>query len=124
MKMIKKISIVVLALILIVTVLGTVSNADNYDINAFEGTGADMGNVKNLVDNGAATAITVARIVCAAIALIVILVIAMKYMLSAPGDRADIKKHAVHYVIGAVILFGASGILGIIGEFAEVIKTS
>lgn len=63
-----------------------------------------------------------ARIVCATIAVVVLLVISMKYMLSAPGDRADIKKHAVHYVIGATILFGASGILGIIGKFAEVVK--
>ena len=45
----------------------------------------------------------------------------MKYMMSAPGDRADIKKHAVHYVISALILFGVSGILTIISEFAKAI---
>ena len=122
MKKVKKISIIVLALIIAISMLSTVSNADNFDINVFEGNGANMGNVKKLVDNGAATVISVSRIICATIAVVVLLVISMKYMLSAPGDRADIKKHAVHYVIGATILFGASGILGIIGKFAEVVK--
>ena len=123
MKRFKKISIVALTLILFISIFGTVSNADNFNVNAFDSGGADAGNVKNLIDNGAATAISVARTVCAAIALIVLFVIAMKYMMSAPGDRADIKKHAVHYVIGAAILFGASGILTIIGNLAGAIKS-
>ena len=43
-----------------------------------------------------------------------LIVLAMKYMLSAPSDRADIKKHAVVYVIGAVVMFACTGILEII----------
>ena len=46
----------------------------------------------------------------------------MKYMSSAPSDRADIKKHAIAYVIGAIILFGVTGILSIIIEVSETIK--
>ena len=51
-----------------------------------------------------------------------LLVIAMRYMTSAPGDRADIKKHAIAYVIGAVILFGVPAILGLLVEVAEAIN--
>ena len=40
-------------------------------------------------------------------------------MYSAPGDRAEIKKHAVVYIVGAVVLFASSGILGIIKDFAD-----
>ena len=61
------------------------------------------------------------RIVCVSIAIVILLVISMKYMMSAPGDRADIKKHAIHYVISAVILFGVTGILTIISNVAGVI---
>jgi hypothetical protein len=43
-------------------------------------------------------------------------------MMSAPGDRADIKKHSINFVIGAFILFGLQFILGIIAKFAEQIK--
>ena len=59
------------------------------------------------------------RIVCVTIAIVILLAISMKYMMSAPGDRADIKKHAIHYVIGAFILFGVTGILGILDNFAK-----
>ena len=38
------------------------------------------------------------------------------------GDKADIKKHAVPFVIGVVVLFGSSGILAIIANFASNIK--
>ena len=66
--------------------------------------------------------IGVLRIVGATVAIVMLLVIAMRYMTSAPGDRADIKKHAIAYVIGAVILFGVPAILGVLVEVAEAIN--
>lgn len=63
--------------------------------------------------------ISVLRIVATGVAIIMIIAVAMKYMSSAPGDRAEIKKHAVIYVVGAIVLFGASGILTIIQNFAK-----
>ena len=47
-----------------------------------------------------------------------LIVLAIKYISAAPGDKAEIKKHAVVYVVGAVILFAATGILQIIRTFA------
>ena len=58
------------------------------------------------------------KIVAVGVALIMLAVLAMKYMTSAPSDRATIKKHAVVYVVGAIVLFGAAGILNIIENFA------
>ena len=40
-------------------------------------------------------------------------------MISSPGDRADIKKHAVAYVIGAFVLFGVTGILGVLVDLSN-----
>ena len=62
--------------------------------------------------------ITVTRSIATGVAIIMLIVLAMKYMMAAPGDRADIKKHAVVYIVGAVVLFASSGILGIIAKFA------
>lgn len=62
--------------------------------------------------------ISVVRIVAVGVAIIMLAFVAMKYMTAAPGDRADIKKHAVVYVVGAVVLFGSAGIIGIIQDFA------
>lgn len=62
--------------------------------------------------------LNVTRIIGTGMALIMLVVVAIKYMMAAPGERADIKKHAIPFVIGAVVLFGASGILTIIQNFA------
>jgi hypothetical protein len=51
-----------------------------------------------------------------------LLTVAMKYMSAAPGDKADIKKSAVAYVVGAIVLFAVTGILTIIEQFAVVIR--
>ena len=62
--------------------------------------------------------LSVCKYVATGIALIMIVIIAAKYMIASAGDRADIKKHAVAYVTGAVILFGSAAILDIIQDFA------
>lgn len=56
------------------------------------------------------------RIIGITVAVVMLAVIACKYMLSAPGDRADLKKYIPIYVAGAIILFGASGIVGMIRD--------
>ena len=47
-----------------------------------------------------------------------LIVLAIKYISAAPGDKAEIKKHAVVYVVGALVLFGASGIIEVIKQLA------
>lgn len=96
------------------------SSNPNFQLDAFD-TATDEGTEKanNMVNKAAANVISIARIICVTIAIVMLLVIAMKYMVSAPGDRADIKKHAVNYVIGAFVLFGISGILTILNNFAQ-----
>ena len=58
----------------------------------------------------------VVRLVGAAVAVVMLMTIAAKYMIASSGDRADIKKYAFNYVIGAIILFAASGILTIVRD--------
>lgn len=50
---------------------------------------------------------------------IMLIALAMKYMASSAGDRAEIKKHAIVYVVGAVMAFGATGVVEIIKKFAQ-----
>lgn len=68
------------------------------------------------------TVITSIRIIGIAVAIVMLLTVAMKYMTAAPGDKADIKKSAFQYVVGAIVLFGVVGILGIINKFSSGIK--
>ncbi len=50
------------------------------------------------------------------IAAIACVVMGIRYVLSSVEDRAEIKKKLIPYVIGAVIFFGATGILQLIAQ--------
>jgi len=66
--------------------------------------------------------LTITQVIGVGVAVIMLIVLAIKYISAAPGDKADIKKHAVVYVVGAVVLFAASGILEIIKRFANMVN--
>lgn len=73
----------------------------------------------NIAQKFSENSIIIMRVVGVTIAIVMLLAVAMKYMLSSAGDRADIKKHAIVYVVGAMLLFGAVGILGVIDGFTK-----
>ncbi len=119
MKLFKKVIYILIIFIMLITIFQI--NAEAYDWGAEitkQASSSGDDSVMTPVKNISGSVITIARIVCAGVAIIMLTVLAMKYMLSAPGDRATIKKHAVVYVVGAVIMFACTGILGIIQNFA------
>ena len=119
MKLFKKIIYILIIFIMLITIFQI--NAEAYEWGAEitkQASSSGDDSVMTPVKNISGSVITIARIVCAGVAIIMLTVLAMKYMLSAPGDRATIKKHAVVYVVGAVIMFACTGILGIIQNFA------
>lgn len=48
-----------------------------------------------------------------------LLYIGIKYMMSAANEKADLKKGAINYVIGAVVVVAASTIFGWFASFGE-----
>ena len=62
--------------------------------------------------------LTIAQVIGVGVAVIMLIVLAIKYISAAPSDKAEIKKHIVVYVVGAVVLLAACGILEIIKRFA------
>lgn len=91
------------------------------DISEFDGkiSGDAANNSRGIIVKIIATALNTTRIVGIAIAVIMLLVVACKYIIASAGDKADIKKYATNYVIGALVLFGASGIITIVKNFVE-----
>ena len=79
------------------------------------------------VDDGAATSVAkmtnsimgIVQVVGMGVAVIMLIVLAIKYISAAPSDKAEIKKHAVVYIVGAVVLFAATGILEIVKNFSK-----
>lgn len=112
-------------LMLFLYIIANISSVNAFvgEISTFD-EDKEIAEVDTAINNIGGTIITIIRIASVAIAIVMLLVIGMRYMISAPGDRADLKKHAVAYVVGAFILFGVSGILTILSEFSSQIKLS
>lgn len=120
MKKMKRVVAITVLLMVLFAIINC-NNASAFDmmdtINNQVNATAD-GNVTNSVKSIAGSVITIAKVICAGVAVAMLTVLGIKYMSAAPGEKADIKKHAVPYVIGAVIMFGCTGILSIIEKFA------
>lgn len=54
-----------------------------------------------------------------AIAVGMLLYIGVKYMMSSANEKADLKKGSINYVIGAVLVFAASTIVGLFKNVGE-----
>lgn len=124
LKQTKKIFIVLLSVFCIFSIYNTAFAEDNpnFSLETIESSSDVPPEVTNLTKGTIGSAISVIRIVASGALVIIIVVIAIKYMTSSAGDRADIKKHAVAYVIAALIIFGSSVIIEVLVELAGEIK--
>ena len=59
------------------------------------------------------------QVVGTVIAVGVLMVLGIKYMMGSAQEKAEYKKTFIPYIVGALLLFGASGILDIIRQFIE-----
>ena len=103
-----------LIILILITSIATASFC--YDPKDLTGdtTTKTAGKVKEQANN----IIRVVQVIATAGAVIILTWLGVKYMLAAPSERADIKKSAIIYIVGAVLLFGTTQILGIIQTFA------
>jgi hypothetical protein len=61
--------------------------------------------------------------VAVGVAAVMLIALAIKYMSAAPGEKAEIKKHAIVYIVGAVMAFGSAGVVQLLRTFAnEILK--
>lgn len=94
------------------TVLGAAkASKDLLDPSSMTGSPTDTSNKAGTVMN---QILGIIQVVAMGIAVIMLIVLAVKYVSAAPGEKADIKKSMMLYVVGAILLFGATGILQIV----------
>ena len=112
--------LLIISISLMTTTIGIVECAGfSWDATINDLDNGKTSNASTSASNIMKSLITIVRIVATGVAIIMIIFVAMKYMTSAPGERAEIKKHAVPFVVGAIVLFASSGILSIIQTFAS-----
>ncbi len=95
--------------------------------------GVDVGPIINSDKNTAindqlveirSNALGVAQVIGMVVAMGMLIFVAIKYLTSSPNDRADVKKYAIPFVIGAVCIFAAIGIVQLISIIANEMANS
>ena len=123
MSKVMKVMAVILLAVMIVASICTSANAtisfDSVDTDYVKNGASDTSGAASSINRIVGSVLTIVQVVGCGVAVIMLIVLAIKYISAAPGDKADIKKHAVVYVVGAVVLFAATGILGIVKKFAS-----
>ena len=110
---VKKVIVFLIVLLTIISI-SLISNASY--LEKFSGdVGGDIATRAGKISS---TALTVIQVIGMAVAVIMLIVLGIKYMVASAADRAEIKKHAIVYVTGAIIMFGAAGIVEIIKKLA------
>ena len=75
------------------------------------------GDANGVAKNAMGIAIRLIRIVATGVAVVMLTYIAIKYMMAAPEEKADFKKSASIFIVGAILIFAAGNILTIIANF-------
>ena len=103
-KTIKAISVLLIAAMMLFTISTTVFAVD---------PNAIIGNMEqgNNVDTERLSTIGII------VAVIVLLVLGIKYMMGSASEKAEYKKTMIPYLVGIVLLLGASGIVKAISSF-------
>ena len=55
--------------------------------------------------------LSILQVIALGVTVVATLVLAIKYMYSAPEDKATIKKQLIPYIIGGVLVFGATSLV-------------
>ena len=120
-KSIKVISTLLLAIMLVTSIAGTVLAVDPITVlNGLNGNGNVQTNDLTKVGNNIVTIIQVVGIV---IAVIVLLVIGIKYMMGSASEKAEYKKTMIPYIVGALLIFAGTSLVRVIYSLSTSVST-
>ena len=116
-KVMKIVAIMLMAIMVVAVCSQAVLATDTMSLTQFNDK-TDKSTASASTQQVVGAVLSMAQIIGTGVAIIMLIVLAIKYISAAPGDKADIKKHAVVYIVGAIVLFAATGILQIIKSFS------
>ena len=123
--MMKKVSKTVLVLLVAIIVMSTMIPVFGATPAATKEEDSLVGKVNVSTDDAGGllkiggSILGIVQIVGIMIAVGMLIVLGIRYVIASANDKAEIKKSAVGYIIGAVIIFAAVGILTVIETFAS-----
>ena len=70
------------------------------------------------------TILGIVQVIAVAFATGMLLYVGIKYTMASANEKADLKKGSISYVIGAVIIFACSAIIGVVQNLATEVETN
>ena len=124
-KTLKMLTIILIVAIAFTVAIGTISMASSSDSaevvgELFNGGSADTSGIKGFGANVVDIITTIGIIV----AVVVLLVLGIKYMMGSAAEKAEYKKTMIPYLIGAVLIFGAAAIARAVIAMSETIASA
>lgn len=123
-KTMKILSIVLMAIMLVASI-STISMAagTQQDVNP----GNIAGSLSGKIDSASQTKVTnignqiigILTTVGVVIAVIVLLILGIKYMMGSASEKAEYKKTMIPYLVGAILIFGASAITKVVVSIGQ-----
>lgn len=107
-KIIVSILIIMLLLIFPLTINATGINPEDYKSN-----GPSTGDVKDMYKFGGSVAGAI-QIIGTIVSVGAIMILGIRYMVASADEKAEYKERMLPYLIGAILLFGASNVVKII----------
>ena len=113
-KVIKILTILIIFSLILINVSFAATEPEPTDINSFLGKTTSVTDTeKKALDS----VLSIVQVIGISVATIMLIVLGIKYIVASASERAEIKKHAVVFVTGAILMFGASAIVTIIRVF-------
>ena len=109
-KTVKIISIILLVTMLLATVASTVYADAGSTLEQIKPTDVPEG---PLVDIGNRV-VGIIQVVGIVIAVVILLIIGIKYMIGSASEKAEFKKSMIPYIVGAVLIFAGTSIVKVI----------
>lgn len=122
----RKIKIIsaMLTTIMLVAMFATVSMATGVDASGIAsqltGTNTSAASSVTTLGNQIIGIITTVGVV---VAVVVLLILGIKYMMGSAQEKAEYKKTMIPYLVGAILIFGASAITKVVVSIGQGIKT-
>lgn len=118
-KQVKIISTILIVLMLVASLSTIVFAAPDLSGKIDEiGQGNNAANTDKVVGLGK-TIVTIMQTVGIVVAVVVLLILGIKYMMGSAEEKAEYKKTMIPYVVGAVLLFAATTIVNVVYQLAN-----
>lgn len=110
----------VLSVLMIVVMLACVSTTvfAKLDVSNISDD-ANIGNAETTMASLGSQILTIVTNVGIILAVVLIAILGIKYMMGSTEEKAEYKKSMIPYIVGAILVFGASTVAKVVVNFAD-----